>query len=78
MKNGRRKFLGEEKMTILQRHLVEKMQVSDVCDQAGINPTLFYRWQNVRDSLSRYAAGRSRSASSFAFASRTQACHRGS
>ena len=45
MKNGRRKFTGEEKMAILRRHLVEKAPVSDVCDQAGINPTLFYRWQ---------------------------------
>ena len=30
MKNGRRKFAGEEKMAILRRHLVEKMPVSDV------------------------------------------------
>ncbi len=45
MKNGRRKFTGEEKVAILRRHLVEKMPVSDVCEQAGINPTLFYRWQ---------------------------------
>jgi len=45
MKNGRRKFTGEEKMAILRRHLVEKVPVSDVCDQAGINPTVFYRWQ---------------------------------
>ncbi len=45
MKNGRRKFTGEEKMAILRRHLVEKVPVSDVCDQAGIHPTLFYRWQ---------------------------------
>ncbi len=45
MKNGRRKFSGEQKMGILRRPLVEKRPVSDVCDQAGINPTLFYRWQ---------------------------------
>ncbi len=45
MKNGRRKFTGEEKMGILRLYLVEKRPVSDVCDQAGINPTLFYRWQ---------------------------------
>ena len=45
MKNGRRKFTGEEKMALLRLHLIEKMPVSDVCDQAGINPTLFYRWQ---------------------------------
>ena len=45
MKNGRRKFLGEERMVILRRHLVDKVAVSDVCDEAGIHPTLFYRWQ---------------------------------
>ena len=45
MKNGRRKFTGGEKMAILRRYLVEKIPVSDVCDQDGINPTLFYRWQ---------------------------------
>jgi transposase-like protein len=45
MKNGRRKFAGQEKMVILRRHLVDKIPVSDVCDQAGIHPTLFYRWQ---------------------------------
>jgi len=45
MKNGRRRFTGDEKMAILRRHLVDKMPVSDVCDQVGIHPTLFYRWQ---------------------------------
>lgn len=45
MKNGRRKFSGEEKMAMLRRHLADKAPVSDVCDQAGIHPTLFYRWQ---------------------------------
>jgi len=45
MKNERRKFTGEEKMAILRRHLVDKMPVSDVCDQAGVHPTQFYRWQ---------------------------------
>ena len=32
-------------MAILRRHLADKAPVSDVCDEAGINPTLFYRWQ---------------------------------
>ena len=45
MKSGRRKFTGEEKMAILRQHLLDKIPVSDVCDQAGVNPTLFYRWQ---------------------------------
>ncbi len=45
MQKGRRKFTSEEKMAILRRHLMEKMPVSDVCDEVGIHPTLFYRWQ---------------------------------
>ena len=45
MKNGRRKFLGEDRMAILRRHLVDKVAVSDVGDEAGIHPTLFYRLQ---------------------------------
>jgi len=45
MKNERRNFLGEEKMAVLRRHLVDKIPVSDACDEAGIKPTLFYRWQ---------------------------------
>ena len=45
MKNGRRNFLGEERMVILRRHLLDKVPVSEVCDEAGIHPTLFYRWQ---------------------------------
>ena len=45
MQKGRRKFTGEEKMVILRRHLAEKVPVSDVCDEVGIHPTLFYRWQ---------------------------------
>ena len=45
MKIVRRKFMGEDKMAILRRHLIEKVPVSDVCQQAGIKPTLFYRWQ---------------------------------
>ncbi len=41
----RRHFTGAEKVAILRRHLVEKVPVSDLCEQHGIHPTLFYRWQ---------------------------------
>ncbi len=60
MKNGRRKFSGEEKMAILRRHLVEKVPVSDVCDEAGINATLFYRWQKELFENGAAAFGRRR------------------
>lgn len=44
-KAQRRQFSPEEKATILRRHLVEKIPVSDLCDEYRIQPTLFYLWQ---------------------------------
>ena len=41
----RRHFSGQEKVAILRRHLVERTAVSDLCEEFGIQPTLFYRWQ---------------------------------
>jgi len=41
----RRHFTGQEKIAILRRHLVDKVPVSDLCEEHRINPTLFYRWQ---------------------------------
>ncbi len=45
MEAKRRRFTGEEKVAILRRHLVEGVSVSDLCDEHGLNPTMFYRWQ---------------------------------
>ena len=45
MKRKRRKFTAEEKVGILRRHFLERVPVSDLCDEYGINPTMFYRWQ---------------------------------
>ena len=41
-----RKYLTpEQKISILRRHFVEKVPVSDLCDEFGIHPTQFYAWQ---------------------------------
>jgi len=45
MTTSRRHFTAEEKVAVLRRHLLEKTPISDLCDQLGLNPTLFYRWQ---------------------------------
>src|SRR5262249_6196119 len=45
MTQSRRHFTAQEKVAILRRHLLEKTPISDLCDQLGLNPTLFYRWQ---------------------------------
>ena len=41
----RRKFSAEDKAAILRCHLVDKKPVSDVCDEYGIQPSVFYGWQ---------------------------------
>jgi transposase-like protein len=45
MPRERRNFSGAEKIAILREHLIEKVPISQVCDQHGIQPTLFYLWQ---------------------------------
>ena len=45
MKTQRKHYSNAEKVAILRLHLLEKKPVSDLCDQYGIHPTLFYRWQ---------------------------------
>ena len=41
----RKNFTAQEKVSILKQHLVEKKTVPDLCDEYGIRPTIFYRWQ---------------------------------
>ena len=47
MEKQRKYFTAVDKVKLLRRHLVEKVPVSQVCDQAGIQPTQFYRWQQI-------------------------------
>lgn len=45
MMQKRKHYSGEEKVAILRRHLLEHVPVSDLCDELGLAPTMFYRWQ---------------------------------
>jgi len=45
MKRKRKNRSGSEKVAILKRHLVDRVPVSDLCDEYHLNPTVFYRWQ---------------------------------
>ena len=45
MRKERKHYTGEEKVAILRRHLLDKVPVSDLCDELGLQPTVFYRWQ---------------------------------
>jgi transposase len=44
MRKERKHYTGEEKVAILKRHLLDKVPVSDLCEQYGLQPTVLYRW----------------------------------
>jgi transposase-like protein len=44
MSKPRRHFTGAEKVAVLKRHLVEKIPVSDLCDELGLYPNQLYAW----------------------------------
>jgi transposase len=45
MRKERKHYSSEEKVTILRRHLLDKVSVSDLCEELCLQPTVFYRWQ---------------------------------
>ena len=45
MRKPRKNYTPAEKVAILRRHLIDKVPVSDLCDQHQLQPTLFYAWQ---------------------------------
>jgi transposase-like protein len=47
MSKKRKKYSPEQKVEILKKHLVDKVAVSDLCDQFELHPTVFYRWQKA-------------------------------
>ena len=34
-----------QKAAIVRRHMIDKVPVSDLCDEYGIQPSVFYSWQ---------------------------------
>ena len=44
-KKTRCHFDAQQKVAIVKRHLVDKVAVSDLCDEHGIHPTQFHQWQ---------------------------------
>jgi transposase len=45
MRKERKHYTAEEKVAILRRHFLDKVAVSDLCEELGLQPTVFYRWQ---------------------------------
>jgi transposase len=47
MSKPRRRFGTDQKATILKMYLVEKVPISDLCDEYGIKPNQVYTWQKT-------------------------------
>ena len=47
MSKPRRRHTAEQKAELLRQHVAEKKPVSEVCNEAAIQPSLFYTWQRV-------------------------------
>ncbi len=45
MKKKRRNYSSKEKVVILKRHLLDRVPVSDLCEEYDLHITVFYRWQ---------------------------------
>jgi transposase len=45
MRKERKHYTAKEKVAILRRHLLDQVPVSDLCEENGLQPTVFYRWQ---------------------------------
>lgn len=45
MRKQRKNYTAQEKVSILKRFLVDRIAVSDLCDEYNLQPTVFYRWQ---------------------------------
>ena len=41
----RKHLTPEQKVSIVRRHLLEQVPVSDLCDEYGIHATQYYAWQ---------------------------------
>ncbi len=47
MTKSRRRFGTDQKAAILKRYLVDKVPLSDLCDEYGIKPNQIYGWQKI-------------------------------
>ncbi len=47
MAKKRKHFTPTQKVRIIKKHLVDRISLSDLCDQYRLHPTVFYRWQKA-------------------------------
>jgi transposase InsO family protein/transposase-like protein len=47
MRKPRKSYTPAEKVAILRQHLIDRVPVSDLCDQYQLPPSIFYAWQKL-------------------------------
>ena len=47
MRKPRKNYSPAEKVAILKRHLIDKIPISQLCEEHQLQPTVFYNWQKV-------------------------------
>jgi len=47
MSGQRRRITTDQKAIILKRYLVDKVPMSDLCDEYGLKPNQIYAWQKI-------------------------------
>jgi transposase-like protein len=43
----RRRFSAADKVAILKRHLIDKEEISALCEELKLHPNQFYEWQRI-------------------------------
>lgn len=43
----RKHLTAQQKVAVLRRHLIENVQVSDLCEELGVHPNQYYNWQKT-------------------------------
>lgn len=64
-KRSRRQYTPEQKAAILRRHLVDKVPVSNLCNEYELQPSVFYTWlkhalENLQGALAPSSSGADR------------------
>ncbi|WP_146658476.1 transposase [Enhygromyxa salina] len=52
---NRRRFTPEQKAEIVRRHMVDKVPVSDLCDEYGLQPSVFHSVEDIQTVVWRLA-----------------------
>src|SRR5437764_643457 len=47
MRKSRKSYTPAEKVAILRRHLIDRVAISDLCDEYHLPPSIFYAWQKL-------------------------------